>query len=784
MVSDADELDVVLDSKKIVNLLRAETVDCLQDSDRKDKLLELQVGFCNNEPVVQLTALVSVVRLCHQSYAGTIAADLARNLDIPCKWAKWPRARAVVCPVRNCAEMTRRIVCWSSYSSVQKKPSEETLDSILSVFESVQTAAAQAAAENRHISMGALADARTKSVFDAQGKGGVHGFRNDGAATAVREIESPEKRLGTANAAIVSARSEKDQVDAAAAAADAQIKSLQKDLENANRKIAAAEKDMADARIEVETKKRELSQLETNFTTAKGEVESLRKELEKTGRCALRRVVASYHESDKTVLASEVNPIFREKGQPLKNPPDAEGLCRVSNTELKEMEGHVPPGCSLTNLGKRKESEALAAQILMNVRRGFVGRTASGCLTLPSRIGEAPTLRQASTNSSRLQRELVSNIPGEATASTAKLQEAWERSAPCEFARDECNVLVALKGAGKKGACVLGQVLEVRRFSKNDSELSGQTLFYTLLSDGSVDVLTEYQYQQGRQTYTEQGVRVDGKKCKRHKTTMDRQQRDMQRSLHAHEFRERARTLRSSFWGKPTGFATVVASGTAADLQKIAPAFDVQQAVSDLREHIQRHLAIHHEMGTLLDDGCRYAVTRRKQTRGTQLPEGYEPESRAFDQYHHTHENHDRQNQRKSTCRAQQNSDIRKAQALPGLGILLSAITMLHPDLDLLGVDIFRQCHVWKGATDFAWHNDIDGESNPFHRSIVRTVVIKITEGSSYFTIAGYEDTPYHESAGSWVSFCSAAQHASPVLNKGDDHYKVAVFLGYRGDDK
>ena len=78
----------------------------------------------------------------------------------------------------------------------------------------------------------------------------------------------------------------------------------------------------------------------------------------------------------------------------------------------------------------------------------------------------------------------------------------------------------------------------------------------------------------------------------------------------------------------------------------------------------------------------------------------------------------------------------------------------------------------------------MDSESNPFGRKIVWTVVLKLTRGRSYFTIAGYEPTYYDAGAGSWVSFCSEAQHASAELEEGDDHLKVVFFLGHRGDDE
>ena len=154
---------------------------------------------------------------------------------------------------------------------------------------------------------------------------------------------------------------------------------------------------------------------------------------------------------------------------------------------------------------------------------------------------------------------------------------------------------------------------------------------------------------------------------------------------------------------------------------------------------------------------------------------------------------------RKVTCRAQTYSDIQRAKALPGLGVLLMLVGMLHPDLWLMGVDIFWQTGRFPGSTDFgtcaltrsrcvaagkamntflcvaAWHNDVESESNPWSKRIVRTVVIKLTPGMSYFTVAGYEDTYYDYSAGSWVSFCSAAQHKSANLSPGDNHLKVAI---------
>ena len=48
---------------------------------------------------------------------------------------------------------------------------------------------------------------------------------------------------------------------------------------------------------------------------------------------------------------------------------------------------------------REREQSALAAQIQMNIRKGFVRQTPDGLLALPCRIGEPPEMRDASASS-------------------------------------------------------------------------------------------------------------------------------------------------------------------------------------------------------------------------------------------------------------------------------------------------------------------------------------------------------------------------------------------------
>ena len=167
-------------------------------------------------------------------------------------------------------------------------------------------------------------------------------------------------------------------------------------------------------------------------------------------------------------------------------------------------------------------------------------------------------------------------------------------------------------------------------------------------------VLTLDQYQHCHRAYN-QACNSNGKNGK---DKMTKEEKRMDEVLKSHRQRETVRALYGSFWGPPTGLATVIASGTASKLQAIAPGMDVQKAVSDLNSHINLHLKLHAgEMGTLLDDNCRSAVMRQETSRKSdKVP----AQSLSFELYHQTWAKHNTNYQRRCTCRAQQPSDVRK----------------------------------------------------------------------------------------------------------------------------
>lgn len=212
---------------------------------------------------------------------------------------------------------------------------------------------------------------------------------------------------------------------------------------------------------------------------------------------------------------------------------------------------------------------------------------------------------------------------------------------------------------------LVGYVIGVRKSKAfhDDTGFSGNLLYRVLLQNNSVKVITEATYTKCNKQYH---ATNKSKQFARHQRIMDA-------VMERYSQRERIRTLNASTWGEPTGWATVVSSGTATDLQNMAPAgLDVRQALHELREHIGTHLEMNNnEMGTLLDDGCRCDVIRAVSTKkrkrethtedevsysikpGARIGHGESAVSSAdvaqslsFDRYHQTHAQHNAENQR------------------------------------------------------------------------------------------------------------------------------------------
>jgi hypothetical protein len=148
------------------------------------------------------------------------------------------------------------------------------------------------------------------------------------------------------------------------------------------------------------------------------------------------------------------------------------------------------------------------------------------------------------------------------------------------------------------------------------------------------------------------------------------------------------------------------------------------------------------------------------------------------------HVGHNSRLQARRTARIQQPRDMRYLfSVIPGLLTTKQAVEALHPELSLMYMDFllqdFRKGS--DGATDFRWHVDTDENNNPGDAEIVRTVIVKLTEGISKMQVAGLQETTYASCAGSWVDFRSSAYHRSVVV-KGTKHYKIVFFLGHRKD--
>ena len=89
------------------------------------------------------------------------------------------------------------------------------------------------------------------------------------------------------------------------------------------------------------------------------------------------------------------NPVLKECAKPLQMPSYGKSRSHLPLKELKECEGFKGSRAS------QQEAGVLAAQIKMNEVTGFVGVDfkQTGVLTLPPRIGEGPSMRNASGHS-------------------------------------------------------------------------------------------------------------------------------------------------------------------------------------------------------------------------------------------------------------------------------------------------------------------------------------------------------------------------------------------------
>ncbi|WP_419833816.1 DUF3427 domain-containing protein [Endozoicomonas atrinae] len=154
-----------------------------------------------------------------------------------------------------------------------------------------------------------------------------------------------------------------------------------------------------------------------------------------------------------------------------------------------------------------------------------------------------------------------------------------------------------------------------------------------------------------------------------------------------------------------------------------------------------------------------------------------------FSEYSNTQEKHNPNIQSKSVARFSTPKHLQKLQEKNEFLPVFSVIKEIHPELDILMVDILRQDfrEGGNGATDFSWHQDTASLDNPEGLDIKRTFILKLTEGESAMQIAGKPITNYGRGAGSWIDFHAGAFHRSIVV-KGTCHYKIVCFLGNKPD--
>lgn len=152
-------------------------------------------------------------------------------------------------------------------------------------------------------------------------------------------------------------------------------------------------------------------------------------------------------------------------------------------------------------------------------------------------------------------------------------------------------------------------------------------------------------------------------------------------------------------------------------------------------------------------------------------------------QYSNTQEKHNPDLQFKSVARLSTPEHLQKLQEKPGFLSIFSGIKKLHPDLDILMLDLLRQDFRkgGNGATDYSWHQDTAPLDNPEGLDIKRTFILKLTEGESAMQVAGKPITNYGKDAGSWVDFHAGAYHRSVVVD-GTCHLKIVCFLGKMPD--
>ena len=161
-------------------------------------------------------------------------------------------------------------------------------------------------------------------------------------------------------------------------------------------------------------------------------------------------------------------------------------------------------------------------------------------------------------------------------------------------------------------------------------------------------------------------------------------------------------------------------------------------------------------------------------------------ETLGFPEYTNVQGEYNKKKQQFSTCNIQTAEHFRWIKTnVPNFIDLYQWVERRHLSLDILSCHFLYQDFSVNlpGTTDFNWHWDVGNAASTCENSrglkIIRTVVVKLTEGSSAMQMAGLGISNYPECAGSFTDFRAECYHRSIVVN-GTIHYKIAFFLGYR----
>ena len=149
---------------------------------------------------------------------------------------------------------------------------------------------------------------------------------------------------------------------------------------------------------------------------------------------------------------------------------------------------------------------------------------------------------------------------------------------------------------------------------------------------------------------------------------------------------------------------------------------------------------------------------------------------------------YDRSKQIKHVQRVQQPFHIQLCKAnIPGFLSLFQLVERrcieVYGGLEIMYFDMLHQ---GKNTSNvYTLHQDNDYNNNPGGASVYRSLIVKISDGTSVsVSVAGHPVYHYATAAGSFIDFRSDAWHQSvmpPLDSNFVENYKIVFFLGRRG---